>query len=276
MKTRIVRFVYARRAALKRLLPIRRPVLLRLREFSIYVRLDDWAVGARIALRRRYEPHVVSAMRPLLAPGAVVVDVGANIGYYTLLAAARVGARGRVIAFEPSRDNCALLRMSLHANRFENVALHPLAVAEAGGTVGFGMDDSNGRISRGDPAASALQVPAVALDEFLREEPRIDLIKLDIEGAEARALRGMAAIVRRHQPVIFTEFGPRGLEVASGVRPRDYLEHLRALGYALFLIPAEGGGPRGPLSDDQILARFAAPSRADHVDLAAFPGGRRP
>src|SRR3990172_3951145 len=104
--TRLSSFVFLHRALLKRLIPVRRPMLVKLKEFRIYVRLDDWAVGARIAVKRSYETHVTAAMRPLLQPGMVVVDVGANIGYYTLLAAARVGPGGKVIAFEPGSENC--------------------------------------------------------------------------------------------------------------------------------------------------------------------------
>jgi len=83
--TRLVRFIYSRRSLLKRFIPVHRPVLLNLRDFKIYVRLDDWAVGARIAVKRRYESHVTAVIRDLLRPGMVFVDIGANIGYYTLL-----------------------------------------------------------------------------------------------------------------------------------------------------------------------------------------------
>src|SRR5256885_3164883 len=102
----IARFFYTHRAVLKRFVFIRRPILLRLADFKIYVRLDDWAVGARIAVRRTHEPHVTRVMLPLLRPGTVIVDIGANIGYYTLLAASRIGSTGKVIAFEPSLENC--------------------------------------------------------------------------------------------------------------------------------------------------------------------------
>src|SRR5215471_3088010 len=142
----IARFFYTHRAALQRFVFIRRPILLTLADFKIYVRLDDWAVGARIAVRRTHEPHVTCVMHPLLQPGAVIVDVGANIGYYTLLAASRIGHTGKVIAFEPSVENCALLRRSLQANHFENVVLHTVAVADTASIVGFRMHDSNGYI----------------------------------------------------------------------------------------------------------------------------------
>jgi len=94
---------------LKRFVFIRRPVLLKLGDFRLYVRLDDWAIGGRIALKRSYEAHVTGVMRSLLRPGMVVVDIGADMGYYSLLAASRVGNSGKVMAFEPGTENAALL-----------------------------------------------------------------------------------------------------------------------------------------------------------------------
>jgi len=271
MKTRFVRFAYRHRARLKRLIFIQRPVCLKLPDFKMYVRLDDWAVGARIAVKRSYEPHVTSVLRPLLKPGAIFIDIGANIGYYTLLAAAHVGSAGKVIAFEPSSANCDLLRMSLHANNFTNVQLHPSAVADFEGIVGFGMDDSNGRISLDDPTSAAFQVRAVRLDIFLNDQPRIDLIKIDIEGAEGRALSGMRELVRRHHPIILTEFSPRGLSFVSNIAPEAYLQQLRDLGYQLTIIPHGGGLSATPHSNEQIMEYFTHFSGADHLDLLARP-----
>lgn len=271
MKTQIVRLLYRHRALWKRLLPLGRPILLRLPGFRLYVRLDDWAVGARIAIKRVYEPHVVRVMCPFLQPGAVVVDVGANIGYYTLLAACAVGATGKVLAFEPSQDNCTLLRMSLQANRLTNVSLATCAVADVEGVVGYGMDDSNGRISRDDPARARFQVPAVTLDAALAQELRIDLIKLDIEGAEGRALLGMRQLLQRHRPVLFSEFSPYALPATSGMSPEAFLALLRGEGYDIFVIPRQGTQDTTPQTDQQIMDHFAPPSRLDHIDLVAFP-----
>lgn len=270
MMTKAVRWVYLRRPFFKRFIPIRRPVLLNLPDFKLYVRLDDWAVGARIAVKRGYEPHVTAVLRPLIEPGMVLVDIGANIGYYSLLAAARVGPGGKVIAFEPSAQNCELLRMSLAANGFANVVLHPYAVADADKVVGFDMGDSNGRIDPVNPSASAFQVRAVRLDDFLRDEARIDLIKLDIEGAEGLALAGMRSLLHQHHPVIVTEFSPAALKARSGIAPEQYLAFLSDLGYAVFVIDRKQGRSARPQSQAEIMAQFAA-SASDHLDLLALP-----
>jgi FkbM family methyltransferase len=200
----------------------------------------------------------------------VVVDIGANIGYYTLLAAKLIGSVGKVIAFEPSSDNCALLQQSLQVNGLTNVVLMPYAVADLDGTVSYGMDDSNGRIAV-DLRTDLTPVPAVTLDRVLAGEPRIDFIKMDIEGAEGRALRGMQQLLRTHRPIVCTEFSPDSLPTTSGLAPEEYLDLWRALGYQLSVIPKSGVWNPRSLTNTEIMNNFAAPSILDHIDLLAMP-----
>lgn len=268
--TSVGRFLYTHRALLKRLVCIRRPILLTLADFKLYVRLDDWAVGARIAVRRTHEPHVTRVMRPLLRPGTVMIDIGANIGYYTLLAASRVGSTGKVIAFEPSVENCALLHRSLQVNDFENVVLHNVAVADTARVVGFRMHDSNGYIIPDHPPTSSEHVQTVTLDHVLGDEPRIDLIKMDIEGAEGRALQGMHRVMQRCHPILFTELNPSALQAVSHMTPEEYLNRLRAFDYVLCIIHRATGQPATAQSNAQIMHAWVE-SKLDHVDLVAYP-----
>jgi len=266
----IARFFYTHRAALQRFVFIRRPILLTLPDFNIYVRLDDWAIGARIAVRRTHEPHVTRVIRALLQPGTVMIDIGANIGYYTLLAAARIGSTGKVIAFEPNVDNCTLLHKSLQANNFANVVLHNVAVAEVEGVVSLHISDSNGSIVPDHLLARPYHVRTVRLDDVLRDETRIDLIKMDIEGAEGRALQGMHRVIQRCAPMIVTELHPAALQAVSHMTPEEYLNALRALGYGLCVIHRTTGPHATPQSNAQIMQAWAA-SQFDHVDLVAYP-----
>jgi FkbM family methyltransferase len=270
MQTKLIGFVYAHRSRLKRLIFIRRPILVTLPDFKMYVRLDDWAAGARIAVKRTYERHVTSAMRPLLRPGMVMIDVGANIGYYSLLGAARVGPAGTVIAFEPGEANTALLQMSAQANAFKNIAIHALAVADVNRTVGFSMDDSNGSIYPQDARLGHLQVRAVRLDDFLKDEPRIDLVKMDIEGAEGLALAGMRQLLLRHRPILFTEFNPNALQATSGISAEAYLNSLRELGYALHVVHRVQGQNPTSQTNAEIMQAYTQYG-SDHLDLAAYP-----
>jgi FkbM family methyltransferase len=200
----------------------------------------------------------------------VVVDIGANIGFYSLLAASRIGEKGRVLAFEPGSDNCTLLKMSLAANNFHNVTLHNVAVADLDGVVGFVLGGSNGSINRDNPNALPFQVPAVKLDTLLRDEPRIDLVKMDIEGAEGLALAGMQQLLTRHRPIIFTEFSPNALQVRSGLTPEEFLNRLRDIGYDLHVLHRIGGQNVTPQSNEEIMVDFTN-YQSDHLDLVAYP-----
>lgn len=269
LKQRLIRFAFEHRGLLKPLIPARRPVLVPLDGFSLYVRLDDWAVGARIAVRRRYEPHVSAVFARHLRPGAVVLDIGANIGFYSMLAARHVGPAGRVIAIEPSAISCDLIRRSAARNGFERVEVFECAASDLEEIVEFDADDSNGRISHEPTGAGWTQVQAVILDRKLAGEARIDLVKIDVEGAEARALRGMREILVRDHPILLTEFSPAGLRLASGVEPAGYLAFLRGLGYELHVIPEDGSAPRRA-NDPEILAAVRAEGTEHHLDLLAL------
>ncbi|NNJ10349.1 FkbM family methyltransferase [Chloroflexales bacterium ZM16-3] len=273
MITRAARLVLRHRAVLRRLVPLRGPLLLRLPEFRLYVRLDDWVIGARIALRRAYEPHVAREFHALLRPAMRVIDLGANIGYYTMLAAAHVGPVGSVAAFEPDLANGALLARSVAANGFRNVTLFPCAAASATAAVNLLLDDSNGRlVAPGTPGARRAQ--AVALDQLLGPAHRVDLIKMDIEGAEGLALAGMQRIIAANRPTIISEFSPPALRAVSNMAPAEFLAQLRAPGYDLLVIDrARGLSPR-PESDAEVIAHFAD-SASEHLDLLARPRALR-
>lgn len=251
------------------------PVLVELPEFKMYVRLNDQFIGAAIARDKQYEPHVTRALRDNLGRGATFIDVGANIGYFALLAARIVGPAGRVVAFEPNPDNCDLLRASTAANEFSTITLHQNAVAEARQTIHFATAgiDSNGRVvNAAEAAAEVVALPtveAVALDEALADVERIDVIKLDVEGAEARAWRGMQAILGRHKPVLIFEFSPVLLRVTSEVEPEAFLREVSEP-YDLFIISPVGTTADKPDSVAEIIARQADSSQT-HLDILARP-----
>lgn len=272
MRTQLVQALFRRRRLPKRILSalFPAPIRLSLDGFDLYVHLDDWAVGARIAVKRRYEAHVTAAIRPYLRPGSVFVDVGANIGYYTLLAASRLGPDGKIFAFEPGAANCDLLQKSVAHNAFTNVQLFPHAVADTARMVGLTMDDSNGVIHAAAPAEGREQVTAVPLDDALADQPRIDVIKMDIEGAEGLALQGATQLLQRHHPVVFTEFRPPAIANRSQMDPADFLNRLRALSYDLRVIDRTSGVNPMPQSNADIMACFARVSPA-HLDLIATP-----
>jgi len=134
---------------------------------------------------------------------SVVFDIGAHVGFYTLLASVLVGPRGSVFAFEPLPANLLYLKEHLRLNKIDNVTVVEAAVSDRCGTAFFdeGPNSSMGHIS----SNGRLQVETVALDEFIAkgEVPLPDYIKIDIEGAEALALSGAKSMLAQSHPTIF-------------------------------------------------------------------------
>lgn len=254
------------------------PALVKCPDFEIFVRRNDLFIGSSIQRSQQYEPHVTKVLRSLLKPGDAFVDVGANIGYFTLLAASLVGPSGSVIAFEPNPNNCDLLRRSLAQNNSTNVRLHQNAVAESPQRILLtdGGADSNGRILRADEMAGRegylASVDAVTLDDALQHTPRIDVIKMDIEGAEPRAWLGMQQVLRAHRPVLITEYSPHLIQKTSACEPSDYLEQLWQA-HTVAIIDHSSGDLRAVDTVEEIVQtqRKMAAAGIEHLDLIARP-----
>lgn len=120
-------------------------------DFIMVVRSDDEAVGQAIRDTRQWEPHVTSELRSRLHEGAAFLDVGANIGYFTALAARLVGPSGRVVAIEPMDKNLQLIYATVERNGFSHVRMEPFAASDGAGIVCMGThgSSSNGEIVRG-------------------------------------------------------------------------------------------------------------------------------
>lgn len=243
--------------------------------FCMYVDATDYAVGHTVARTGIYEPHVSATLRRVLPGGATFVDVGANIGWFSLLAASLVGATGRVVAIEPNPQNVSLVRQSAVANGFTNIDVLAVALAERPMAVALETDGSNGRIIPIEapppaPVRASFVVAAYPLDDLLARLSidHVDVIKIDVEGAEPMVLRGGAATIRSSRPVLITEFFPLALDSSPWGSAREYLGSLRGHGYLLSVIGDDGAQEEA--DDEVILARASAPGR-DHVDLLAQP-----
>ena len=144
-----------------------------------------------------FEPQETALVRSYLAPGMTVVDVGANIGYYVLLAASRVGSAGHVLAFEPSPWACDRLRRTVADNDLSDVVVvEQQAVGDRTCTASLFMPGSPGNhtpsMLGGGSDATRVAVPVVALDESFQNHRigRVDLLKVDVEGFEPNVLAG--------------------------------------------------------------------------------------
>lgn len=211
--------------------------------YRMYVDLADELVGATIAAGA-YEPHVTKAIAEALRSGNTFVDLGANIGYYSLLAAAVVGPGGSVIGFEARPDNVFLARLSVRENGFRNVTLHNLAVADRDSTLRMHAPEHTSLSKVVDssvtPEAGFVCIPAVALDDALAGTDRVDVLKMDIDGGEVRALQGMRGLLARCRPKLFFEFAPFTLRELGRCDPASLIEPILELGYRLQAIPPTG------------------------------------
>ncbi len=247
-------------------------VLVELDSFRMYCRSSDLDVGAQIIASRRYEPHVTAAVKAMLKPGQVLVDLGANIGYYTLLGARLVGEAGKVIAFEPNARNLELLYASIVENALKNVLVLPVAASDTPQLLRLQAFGSNGfLVPPVGLEAGAQYVQAVAVDHILMAESRIDVVKLDIEGFEPFALRGMRNLLDKHHPAILTEFSPWHIEHRSGLAPQDYLDELAAKGYAFEILQTSGEQIPARSPSAVMDAWRGLANDKVHLDLVAKP-----
>ena len=178
--------------------------------------VNDRYVGRSIERYGEWSPGETALFRQFCRPGHYVVDVGAHIGTHTLAFARLVGDRGRVFAFEPQRLVAQVPAANVAPGSLTtNVHTHQLGVGAENGTlqlpdIDYSREHNSGGVSLAAVARPAnnprpkYRVTVVRLDDFY-DQPRLDFIKIDVEGMEADVLRGAAALIRRHKPVIFAE-----------------------------------------------------------------------
>lgn len=184
-----------------------------------------------------YEKLTTTLVKKEVKKGDIVLDIGANIGYYTLIFAKLVGKNGQVFAFEPDPTNFALLKKNIAINGYKNVTLVPKAVSRKTEGIKLYLCQTNKgdhRIYNSFDGRQAIAIKAVSLDEYFKNYRRkIDFIKMDIQGAEAKAIQGMINLLKNNQPKIIMEFWPIGLK-RSGISPEKPLKLIKNLGYKLY------------------------------------------
>jgi FkbM family methyltransferase len=195
---------------------------------GLRVRFDESALTRAVST---IEGHVEEAFLANLHPGEVVFDIGANIGWYSLLAARAVGPSGRVLAFEPSLANAALVQRNAASNHFANVSVIPAALTDQDGWMTF-LDKGNlqGRLDKDDFDAQTQRratrdqkvkgtslVPVSRLDSWLEQtgQPAPGLVKMDVEGSEVGVLRGMTQTLKDSAPTLIIELHGTNAQVAD-------------------------------------------------------------
>lgn len=182
-----------------------------------------------------FEAGPIGTLRNYAPEGALVFDVGANIGFFTLRFANWVGPRGKVIAIEPEADNCAELRRRIRAKDYTGrVEVHQAAADAAAGTSHLMVDQhhpGNHRL-----AEAGLPIITLTLDQLREREGRPPaLVKIDVQGVELRVLAGGEQTVSRDRPAVFIEIDPESLH-HFGSNPRQLFQFFAQRDYRAHLV----------------------------------------
>jgi|SRR5581483_6146158 FkbM family methyltransferase len=218
-----------------------------------WMKLDliDWTMTDQLFVLRTWERYETALFRAVVQPGMCVADIGAHIGYYTLLAAQAVGSKGRVLAFEAAPSNFELLQYNLARNRCarivtaENVAITDrarqlelyLSNHNTGDHRIFPSNAYDDQLFNEGKARTSVPIRGIALDEYLADHgiARVDVIKMDVQGAEWDALRGMRRTLEQPHIIMFMEYWPHALAL-NGADPKALLRWLEDLELQLLLI----------------------------------------
>jgi len=220
--------------------------------------------------RGTFEPFEVELFKQAVRPGMTVVDVGANIGYYTLLAARLAGPSGTVYAFEPDPRTFTTLDANVRGNGLSNVFLIAKAASDRSDIRELHMSRTaqySGLYSYAemDSVVATTPVETVAIDDVLQDDT-VDVIKMDVEGEEAAALRGLShALAASSDPRLFLEFNPVTL-AAAGVSAESFLGQLRTT-FRNVLVIDERQRRLVPIGSERLTKRV-------NLYLRGYVGGR--
>jgi FkbM family methyltransferase len=226
-------------------LPAREIISGPLRGYKIVLGPDD----RNAYLVNTHERMIVELAQQLCQPGMQVLDMGAHVGYFSLLFSVLAGPAGQVHTIEPNPENLKKIRSMIEINKLQNIRVFPFAASDQAGEVQF-VTERTGQMGHmatlsSENRASAVTVRAVRMDDLAGDGgiDRIDLIKMDVEGAELKALTGMTGLIGRCHPTIICEWHP-------AVAGPDYQAIFDRLGYH-----CEALEPVSPTEPFHLLAR---------------------
>lgn len=233
---------------------------------------SDEVIRPAIEATHGWEPGETALLGGRLRPGMTVVDGGAHVGYFSCLAGRLVGPRGLVLAFEPAPRNHELLLANVWRNGLTNVVCFPWALGAANGFADLHLAPGNTgdhRLHAPGEARERVRVRVAALDSILAIRPPVHVVKLDLQGAEGDALRGMERLVAASPDILVTvEFWPAGIR-AAGDDPGELLAYYRSLGLRIQVQPPDEKVVLD-WSDEEIL-RFCSGDVHTNLVLTSAP-----
>jgi FkbM family methyltransferase len=249
-------------------------VTLRIHGQRMSFQSSDTGLAPSLLQEGIYEPEITEYIDSHLEQGMTFVDVGANFGFFSMIAGSKVGENGTVISIEPEPKNFALLQKNIHTNGYQNrTKMLPIALSQKEGTATLFVDDQNvGNHSLAQSniksGTHAVTVCMRRLDDVCRENgiDTIDMMKIDTQGAELQVLLGATELLPKTQTILF-ECWPYGM-IQMGDRPEELFTLLSTYGFSLLSIDN-----RTPMSAEEIFA-YCNSSKGGRgsIDLLALRG----
>lgn len=238
-------------------------------EVNGYRMILDKNDSLRLSVAHTLNRCELELLKREIKEGDVVVDIGANIGYYTLLASKNVGVHGRVYAFEPDPTNFSLLQKNVALNNCENVTLVNKAVAARSETLKLYLSEVNlgdHRAYASEEARESISIECTSIDDYFKDKAEnIDFIKIDIQGFECKALRGMQATLKKSKGTRLTaEFWPYGL-TRAGDSPEELFQLLQSADFELYEIDNQKNSIE-PADTGRLLSTYR-PDTKDYTNL---------
>lgn len=221
-KYAIVRFV----------LSYMRPSKAKINGFIMKLDRTDETIS-RMILAGDFESFETAIVKTYIKNGFHVLDIGANIGYYSLVFASLVGSQGKVYAFEPTPRTFQILKHNIHQNGFDSVVTpYQYGISNVNQKAQLYINDYNKGDNRLYKSADmkSVDIDLVTIDNFLKLDSKIDFIKMDIQGAEALAIKGMFQLLQKDKPTVIMEFWPHRIK-RLGIEPKEMLQDLQNIGY---------------------------------------------
>ena len=217
---------------------------------------EDEKLTPWIRQHATWEADVVRLLESTLQPGATFVDVGANVGFHSVVASRLVGPSGRVVAIEPEPESAAILRANLWRHSAPHALVHMVAASDHLGRVRLAAD-REGRSGSALSDTGEIEAEATRLDDLL-DGVRVDVLKVDVEGAEPLVLRGAEETIRRSLGLVaIVEF--RLGRHLDGSEPAEVLAYYESLGFELALL-RPGGEPQSAGAAEVLQAAERAPT----------------
>jgi FkbM family methyltransferase len=193
----------------------------------------------RLSINGVYEEFETKTLETIIKKDDTVIDIGSNIGYYTLKFSKWVGETGNVYAFEPEPSNFDLLQKNISINNCQNVTLVQKAVSDKNDSVKMHLIDEHpaGHRIANENDENTISVEQITLDDyFSQKHETIDFIKMDVEGSEPGVIKGMQHLLQKSQNLkIMIEFAPH-LIANYGITPKEFLDLIKSCGFKIYFL----------------------------------------